>query len=593
MNKLRSAITGASVLALASAGLLLGAGAAHAATIDPSITGDPNAANGSIMFFDSAGNRIFSGSLAAPFTGYAVASSATTRTGTSKATLFVATPDHTKTDSLQWFNQQLTAASTWPLAGAPAAVTAAETAGVPAVAVGSGDGNLAGAFAGAVNDATAGFDHIMQIRMEDSGPGNPVVPPFWATDVLIDTTAGTWTQVFPAAPVLTATSVSAITASPASPAPSGTTSVNLSATLSAADSSHPAGTVELFNGATDVGPATLNAATGAITATATVANSTDYSFQFKFTPTSTTTYSASSSAALAYHVNGPAVATTVQVNGPTTGSVGTPISYTATVTPTAAAGKVQFIVNGTNAGSPVTVSGGSAPFSYTPTTTDGGHNVVVTATFTPTDPASYNASSDTTGVTTAVTAAAYTPDPQNVTVTVPQGTLVISTPYTAANPFNLGTLALSADGTHYSVSGAFGDPAAAAVPDPGAIPAGAVPPYSTPYIGNGVTITDTRAGSTGWTASVSSTNFTNSGPSTISAHLFSFTNVTPKALAGNNLLATDVTTTPVADLGNGGPFAHTAKGPGTIAITGTLGLDNVPTSIQPGSYTATVTFTIA
>ncbi|MGQ4827883.1 hypothetical protein, partial [Enterococcus faecalis] len=84
-----------------------------------------------------------------------------------------------------------------------------------------------------------------------------------------------------------------------------------------------------------------------------------------------------------------------------------------------------------------------------------------------------------------------------------------------------------------------------------------------------------------------------SGPSSISAHLFSFTNLVPKAISGNNLKATDVTTTAVNDLGAGGPFAHTAKGPGTIAITGTLGLNNVPTSIQPGDYTATVTFTIA
>ena len=94
----------------------------------PAITGDPNAANGTISFYDASGDQISSGPLAAPFTAYAVASSATTRTGTTKATLFVATPDHTKANSLQWFNQQLTAASNWPLAGAPAGV-AAEGAG--------------------------------------------------------------------------------------------------------------------------------------------------------------------------------------------------------------------------------------------------------------------------------------------------------------------------------------------------------------------------------------------------------------------------------------------------------------------------------
>jgi hypothetical protein len=595
MNTLKSAITGATTLAIVGAGLLLGAGAAHAAgTVSSVITGDPNAANGTISFYDATGNQITSGPLAAPFTGYAVASSATTRTGTTKATLFVATPDHTKTNSLLWFNQQLTAASTWPLAGAPAAVTAAEGAGVPAVAVQAGDGDLAGAFASAVNDPTTGFDHVMQVRMEDSGPGKAAGAPFWQADLYIDTTAGTWTQLYPVPPAKIATTISAITATPASPAPVGTTSVSLSATLSAADSSHPGGNVELFNGTTDVGPATLNAATGAITATATVANSGSYSYTFVYTPAAG--YSGSTSPALAYSVNGPAVATTTVVSGPSTGTVGANLTYTATVSPAAAAGTVQFKVNGVNSGNPVTVAGGVASFTYSTSVADGGKNVVVTAAFIPADPTKYVASADATGTTTAVTAAAYNPDPQNVTVTVPAGTLVISTPYTVANPFSLGTLALSADGTHYSASANFGDPTAAALPDPGNLGGTTLTgAYPAGTISNGVTITDTRAASTGWTASVTSTPFTNAGTSSISStnSQFSFTNVVPKAIAGNNLLATDVTGTPVPNLYTGGPFATTHKGPGTIAITGTLGLANVATSVQPGTYTATLTFTVA
>jgi len=593
MKALKVAIAGATALAFASAGLFLGTGAAQAAgTAAPAITGDPNAANGTISFFDASGNQITSGPLAAPFAAYAVASSATAKTGTTKATLFVATPDHTKTNSLQWFNQQLTAASNWPLVGAPAGVTAVEGAGVPAVAVADGDGDLAGAFAGAVNDPTAGYDHIMQVRLEDSGAGKPAGAPFWQADLWIDTTAGTWTQVYPVPAAKVDTAVSTITASPATPAPQGTTSVALSATLSAADSSHPGGSVHLFNGASDLGVASLNAATGAITATATVADSATYSFTFKYTPAGN--YNASTSPALSYHVNGPVVPTSTVVSGPATGSVGTPVSYTATVSP-AAAGSVQFKVSGANSGSAAPVSGGVASFSYTPVSGDGGKNVVVTAAFTPADPTAYAASADNSGVSTAIPAPAYTPDPQNVTVSVPAGTLVISTPYTVANPFNLGTLALSADGTHYSVSGTFGDPAAPAVTDAGNLGSTALASYPAGKTSNGVTITDTRAASTGWTASVSSTSFTNSSTSSIgtSNSQFSFTNVTPKAIAGNNLQASDITATPVANLYGGGVFAKTTKGPGTIAVTGTLGLANVATSVQPGTYTATLTFTIS
>ena len=202
----------------------------------------------------------------------------------------MATPDHTKTNSLQWFNQQLTAASNWPLAGAPAGVAAAEGPGVPAVAIGAGDGDLAGAFAGAVNDPTTGYDHIMQVRMEDSGPGKPAGAPFWQADLWIDTAAGTWTQVYPAPPApKTGTSFSAINASPASPAAHGST-VTLTSTLSAADSSHPAGTVTLFDGATAKGAASFTAATGAVSATDTPADG-SHSYTFKFTPTDTGTYS--------------------------------------------------------------------------------------------------------------------------------------------------------------------------------------------------------------------------------------------------------------------------------------------------------------
>jgi len=403
-----------------SAVALTSSGVSAAGSIDPSITGDPNAANGSILFFDAAGNRITSGPLAAPFTGYAVASSATTKTGTNRATLFVATPDHTKTDSTLWFNQTLAGPSIWPLSGAPAAVTAAETAGVPAVAVKAGDGNLAGAFVGAVNDPTTGFDHIMQIRMEDSGPGNPVLPPFWATDVYIDTTAGTWTQVYPAVQTQTVTSVSAITATPASPAPHGTT-VSLSATVSAADSSHPAGAVHLFDGASDLGAATFNAATGAVSATDTPADGA-HSYTFKFTPTDTTTYAGATSAALAYTVNAATATTTTLAASPASPStVGDSVTLTATVSVPAAAGTVQFKDGSSNLGSPITVSGGVGTTSTTGLAV-GSHSL--TAVFTPT-------SNTYTGSTSNTVAYTVNPAPATPTTT--------SLAVTPASPVDFGT----------------------------------------------------------------------------------------------------------------------------------------------------------
>ncbi|MGX7678004.1 Ig-like domain repeat protein [Jatrophihabitans sp. DSM 45814] len=591
MKSVKRAVAGLASCAIVGGGLLLAASSAHAAgTVDPAITGDANA-QGTVSFFNATGTQIFSGSLSDLGGDYLMASSATTRTGTNKASLFAASPDHTKADSSLWNAAGLTAASNWPLTtagGAPASLVAAEGAGVPVVHVGAGDGSLAGFFAGSVNDPTAGFDHIVQVRLEDSGPGKPAQLPFWQADVLIDTVANTWTQVFPAAPVLVNTSISTPVATPTSPAPAGTTSVALSSTLTAADSTHPAGSVELFNGATDLGPATLNAATGAITATATVANSTTYSFTLAYSPASG--YNASTSSALAYTVQGPAAVTATTVSGPTSTTLGSAITLHAdvkvgaTAVP-AGAGSVQFVVNGTNVGTPVLVTATGADFSYNPTATG---SATVTGTFTPAAGQNFTTSTDTAGVTVITTAPSFNPDPQTVVVTVPTGTLVISTPYTAANPFNLGTLQLSADGTGLSTSAPFGSNAPAGT-DPGTLDAS-----PTASVTNGVTITDTRPGSTGWTASAQTTDFTGPAGNTtpIDGNNLSFTGVTPKYITGNHLQAGSVTPSDITAFKTAKkPFATTTQGPGTVNIYGTLGL-TAPTSTLPGLYTATVTFTI-
>ncbi|MCW2524853.1 MAG: Ig-like domain repeat protein, partial [Frankiales bacterium] len=191
-----TALSGA--IAVTTAIVVTGGGA-HAAggTVDPAISGDANA-QGTISIFDSTGARISTGSLDDLTGDFFVASSATTRVGTTKAFLQAATPNHTIADSSLWFSAGLTGASVWPVT-TPASVVAAAGAGVPVVHVtAAGDGSLGGFYASSVNDPTAGFNNIVQLRLEDSGPGKPADMPFWQADVYIDTTAGTWTQLYPA-----------------------------------------------------------------------------------------------------------------------------------------------------------------------------------------------------------------------------------------------------------------------------------------------------------------------------------------------------------------------------------------------------------
>jgi len=179
-------------------------------------------------------------------------------------------------------------------------------------------------------------------------------------------------------------------------------------------------------------------------------------------------------------------------------------------------------------------------------------------------------------------------DDQTFTVNVPVGSLIISTPYTSAHQFNLGTLALTPDGTQLTTGqvafGHIGD-------------------------GMGVTITDQRSGDVGWTASLVSGPFSDTTSDHINPRNLGFTLVMPQYIAGNALNATtkpvvpfdnaatspavafsDVTT--ATGLGTSKQFAQAAHGDGTVYVTGNFTL-NAPTSTPAGTYTGTVTFTIA
>lgn len=98
------------------------------------------------------------------------------------------------------------------------------------------------------------------------------------------------------------------------------------------------------------------------------------------------------------------VTTTTVVSGPTTGTVGSAATYTASVVAASGspAGTVQFKVDGTNLGSAVSIAAAASPgVSYTPANTS---PHTITATFTPTDSNAFTTSSDSVGKTITATA---------------------------------------------------------------------------------------------------------------------------------------------------------------------------------------------
>ena len=290
-----------------------------------------------------------------------------------------------------------------------------------------------------------------------------------------------------------------------------------------------------------------------------------------------------------------------------------PEALSATVTDTntatalaAGAGSIAFYDFGsTNPGSPVSSfsgasllgtaqlgSGGTATLTPPPSFTSSGTHYLV-GQFTPTNPA---------GVYPTYTSSNSATDPltvspneltgtENIEANIPTGTLLLTTPYGPTYPFNLGTAVLDPLHSTFTASASYGAAFSNGTADP-------------------VTITDTRAGDLGWTASASVSTFvsTTNSSDTINAQNLSFTQVTPTYIAGDALQAGSVsvdqlTSSKVYAAGASGsdglagtakPFASAAVGDsvGSVDIDGKLTL-TAPTSTPAGLYAATLTFTVA
>jgi len=566
-------------------GLATSAYAAGAPPWEP----DPTSVGG-LTFYNAAGDQITGGSINdSPLAAY-VQGAATVRTGDTRATLFGYLPVQGESPG-QWSGEALSLSTTYPNSSAPSSLASSD---LPLVTGASGDESVAQLEADFPNSDTSsdGYAGIYVLRIKTSSTGQGTATGYDSADIQIDSANGTWSVIYPA-PTLIATTTT-ISTVPTSPQVAGT-SVALTATVSPA----APGSVQFEVGTTDIGsPVTVSG--GTATTTTTTLPVGDDSLSAVFTPASSSAYSGSTGTA-SFTVTAPAAAGTTTALGvdPSTAAADTAVSITATVTQTSnsaalasGSGTVGFYDNGsvssdivstssTLLGTKAVGSGGVATFSYS-SFVQGAHNLV--AQFVPTDSSTY-ASSTSAVVLFTATAPTSTPASQAVDVTIPAGAVTITTPYTASNPFQLGTAVLDPNGDSFSASAPFGN---------------ATNPS------NGVTITDTRAGGQAWTASATVTNFTDGSSDVINAQNLTFTGVKPSYIAGNAMQSPDVATTDVTNSAiysptasgsdglAGGPheFATAAHGDGSVYIYGLLKL-TAPSSTPAGSYTATLTFTVS
>ena len=548
----KTLLSGTAVLAVA-VGLLVGTGSAALAAAPP-WEPDPSSIGG-LTFYDAAGNQITGGNVAdAPFASYALAS-APGRAGDNKATLFGYLPKNGVAIGA-WTGEALSGSPTYPNASAPAPLN---SSALPLVSLTGGDETIAQLAGDLPNTATDAYQGLYQLRVKTSGPGQPAGSTYDSADILIS--GSTWTVVYPAV-VATPTSTTLATV-PASPQNAGTP-----VTLNAAVSPATAGTVQFKDGASNIG-SPVSVSGGAASTSSSSLTVGSHSLTAVFTPTNTTLFAGSTSPGVTFVVNGiPATPTTTGLSvNPSTAPAFTAVALHADVTKTsdatalaAGTGSVKFLDGATVLGTaPLTASGASLSSSSFAV---GTHQV--TAQFVPTDPATFSGS---TSLQVAFTATQPTSAPavQTVKVSLASGTLTITTPYSAANPFDLGNLVLDPSHAQYSASAPFGDAA-----DPA----------------SGVSVVDTRAGDLPWTASVTTTDFVNGSGDLINGQNLSFRQVTPGYIPSDALNAStkpvvtsDVTDAATAyapgdsgsDGAKGGPhqFASAAHGLGSVMSSGT------------------------
>lgn len=372
--RLKSAVAGATALALAGAGLAF-AGSASAYTGSgpggaPSWVAGDTFRKGAVLFYDAAGNQIAGGSNIQSIGQFVGTTGTAPRAGATKATAYLAAPDPANSVPSTWGTNAMLSNYTFSPtpAGTPTFSPATPGAFVKLNAAGSAIEDVA---SGVVLYTGANTDYlnVLEIRVQDSGTG--VVSDggkYWATDIEYNPSTATssydglapgqWRVVWPQVSTI-ATTTATPTVNPAT-AQVGGTPLTFTTTVTPASGTLAGGVVKFFDGPTQLGadipfagnPVTLNTSlsyTGAA-----------HSITAQYVPAAGALFTGSTSGALSVTVNPPpAHATTTTLDAINGGA--------ASVTQPNAVTGGAFVTDNDNAGATVTV--GSVSFFANGSTT--------------------------------------------------------------------------------------------------------------------------------------------------------------------------------------------------------------------------------
>jgi hypothetical protein len=556
---------------------MMGGGVAFAAT--PGFEPDPDAI-GSLTFYNASGSVITGGSLSdSPFVAFAVASGPAEVGTHNRAFLTAATPK-AGVATFQFDSDLMTTARPFPNAGAPAPINGFTNP----VATGlAGTSSLADYIAAHPNTETAaGLANIYEIRLFTSAAGQPQSVHYYRTDVRVDPAAGTWSVEFPASATNTTTTLSA------NPTNSQTAGQPVALTAHVTPL-NTAGSVHFFDGSTDLGMGTYNAATGDATLSVSTLTVGSHSLTAAFTPADPAAFNGSTSApALAYTINpaGIATQTTLTANPPSGTSAGAAhtlaVDLTATVTAaggTNLAGSVHFFDGATDLGAG-TYNAGTGVATFTATLSEGSHPLA--ATFAPTT-AGVNGS---TSLTLNYTVAPFGASSSDITITAQNNT----EPFAGSLVLQVATTNVAL--TQIPVTDANGHPVQATDPTGHR--------HAWVFTGNlgGVSVNDSRPAQQGWTLSGQAGDFHNGSTIVTSSYL----GWTPALATGGDAEGTvaaggavdsKLKTATSDGLHASRTLAQAAPGNGLGTKNLSSGLElRIPDTSPTGTYTSTLTLTL-
>jgi hypothetical protein len=275
---------------------------------------DPSAL-GTLTLFNASGQAVTSGTSISHLFDYAEAS--TTDQFNGKTAFIEFAQPQSGNPSGIWPVSTPSNATSWPNSSYPSPLN---TAADPVAFLTPAEGNLSDFISTLTPQTAVGYANVYQIRLVTSGPGGVGTlnngGGYWDADVMVSS-SGAWQEVYPTSGTTAVTTTTVLAASPMGSAQQGA-SVTLTATVTAADSTTPAGTIDFEQGGFSVGTGTLNSSGVATLSTSTLlpsapsgANAAPLSAVF--TPTNSSAYT-TSSGTLPYAID--PVANVPTISGP-------------------------------------------------------------------------------------------------------------------------------------------------------------------------------------------------------------------------------------------------------------------------------------